>query len=284
MIGNVGSSLMPFGKLNKVLPQDYRLQKILKSGIIRIGYANDQPFSYKDHGAKRITGESWEIAKEILGRMGVRMIDGIETDFWSLIPKLRSGQFDMIASGVFMTPQRCKEIIFSYPTYKNREGLLVRAGNPLALKTFYDVMRHPVARVGVVYGSVAGTYIRSMMPTSRIVPFSDIEKSIKALSAGDVDAFISSRITLQWFLREGIPSVMWVPAFEGLLINNRPVEDYGAFGFRLEDRGLRDAFDSHLRPFIGSEAHLDSVRNFGFGTEELPSDPLPFDVQKMWRT
>lgn len=281
MIGNVKSSLMPFAKLNKVLPQDQRLQKILRSGIIRIGYANDKPFSYKVHGAKTITGESWEIAKEILGRMGVKVIDGIETEFWSLIPKLRAGQFDMIASGVLMTPQRCKEILFSYPTYKNRDGLLVREGNPLELRTFQAVMRHPHAKVGVVYGSVASTYIRSMMPTSRILPFSDIEKSVKALASGDADAFISSRITLQHFLQEGMPSVELVPTFEGLLVNNRPVEDYGGFGFRHEDRALRDAFDAQVRPFVGSESHVNLVRPFGFVPEDFPREPLPFEVQKM---
>jgi len=281
MIGNVKSSLMPFSKLNKVLPQDQRLQKILRSGIIRIGYANDQPFSYKIAGAKAITGESWEIAKEILGRMGVRTIDAVETEFWSLIPKLRTGQFDMIASGVFMTPQRCKEILFSYPTYKNREGLLVRSGNPLGLRTFHEVMRHPHAKVGVVYGSVASTYIRSLMPTSRILPFSDIEKSVKALASGDADAFISSRITLQHFLQKGMPSVALVSTFEGLLVNNRPVEDYGGFGFRHEDRALRDAFDAQLMPFVGSEGHLNLVRPFGFSVEDMPAAPLPFDVQKM---
>jgi len=243
--------------------------------------AHDRPFSYKDSGAKMITGESWEIAKEILGRMGVRTIDGIETEFWSLIPKLRTGQFDMIASGVFVTPQRCKEILFSYPTYKNRDGLLVAQGNPLGLKTFYEVMRHPHAKVAVVYGSLVSTYIRSMMPTSRIVPFSDIEKSVKALVSGDVQAFISSRITLQSFLRESVVAAELVPTFEGLLINNRPVEEYGAFGFRHEDRAFRDTFDMHLQPFVGSEAHVDLVRHFGFGREDLKSEPLPFDVQKM---
>jgi len=281
MIGTVKSSLMPFSKSNKVLPQDQHLQKILRSGIIRIGYANDKPFSYKAAGSKTITGESWEIAKEVLGRMGVRTIDGMETEFWSLIPKLRSGQCDMIASGVFMTPQRCKEILFSYPTYKNRDALLVRAGNPLGLRTFQEVMRHPHAKVGVVYGSVASTYIRSMMPTSRILPFSDIDKSVKAVASGDADAVISSRITLQHFLSEGMPSVVLVATFEGLLVNNRPVEDYGGFGFRHEDRALLDAFNTNLRPFVGSESHINLVRPFGFGEEDMPRDPLPFEIQKM---
>jgi len=72
-----------------------------------------------------------------------------------------------------------------------------------------------------------------------------------------------------------------VPTFEGLLINNRPVEEYGAFGFRHEDRAFRDTFDMHLQPFVGSEAHVDLVRHFGFGREDLKSEPLPFDVQKM---
>jgi polar amino acid transport system substrate-binding protein len=272
---------MAFSRLGKVMPHDQRLEKILRSGIIRIGYANDRPFSYKDSASKAITGESWEIAKEILGRMGVRTIDGVETDFWALISRLRAGQFDMIASGVFITPQRCKEILFSYPTYKNREGLLVRHGNPLGLHTYQDLVRHPSAKVAVVYGAVASTYIRSMIATSRILPFSDVKKSVHALATGEADAFVSSRITLNTFLTGGDFPVEMVSGFEGLLVNGRPVEDYGGFGFRYEDRNLKDAFNAHLRPFIGSEAHVDLVRPFGLFPEDFPREPLPFEVQRM---
>ena len=281
MIGTVRSPLMPFSRLGKVIPHDQRLQGILKSGILRIGYANETPFSYKKNGSKTITGESWEIAKEILGRMGVRTIDGVETEFWSLIPKLRAGQFDMIASGLFITPQRCKEILFSYPTYKNREALLVRPGNPLEIHTYQDLLRHPHAKVAVVYGAVASTYIRARISPARILPFSDLKKSVQALVTGEADTFVSSRITLNALLQEMDLPLDLVPTFEGILVNNRPIEDYGGFGFRHEDRALRDAFDTHLKPFIRSEAHQALVKPFGFVTEDFPREPLPFEVQKM---
>lgn len=43
-----------------------------------------------------------------------------------------------------------------------------------------------------------------------------------------------------------------------------------AFGFRLEDRALREDVDRALREYIGTAEHLACVAPFGFGPGNLP--------------
>lgn len=58
--------------------------------------------------------------------------------------------------------------------------------------------------------------------------------------------------------------------FRDPVIDGKVVHGYGAFGFRKEDEDLRREFNQHLKTFIGTEEHLETVRPFGF--TELPGD------------
>jgi polar amino acid transport system substrate-binding protein len=258
------------------------LDRIAKTGIVKVGYANERPFSYRHGAPGHITGESWEIAKLVLGRMGAQRIDGVQTEFWSLIPKLLNGTYDIIAAGFFITPIRYKEICFSYPTYRNQEGLIVKSGNPLHIRTYIEVIRHPFARIAVIFGSVASSHIRfHNIPPNRVVQYADGPSALKGIKAGEADIFIASSITLNDLIAQVGPSQLErVPEFDGFWANGQPVIDFGAFGFRKTDREFRDVFNQHLRPFIGSEEHLHMVAPFGFGPLELPGE-LPIPIVRM---
>jgi len=279
----VGSPLSNFpNKVGKVAHGPSSWDRISRSGIIKVGYANEAPFSYKEKPYSPITGESWEIAKVIFEKMGIRQIDGIQTEFWSLIPKLLNRTYDMIAAGFYITPTRFKEITFSYPTYKNKESVLVKRGNPLGIKTFSDLIRHPFGRIAVIFGSVTASHIRMYnLPPSRIIQYADGRSAVKGLRAGEADMFASSGISLNEILHhDGAANLEIIQGFEGFVVNGQPMVDYGAFGFRKEDLELRNQFNHHLKPFIGTEEHLNLVAPFGFTREELPGD-IPSTILKM---
>ena len=62
--------------------------------------------------------------------MGIAEVDGVLTEFGSLIPGLKAGRFDIIAAGMFVKPDRCAQILFSEPTYAIGQAFAVKAGNP----------------------------------------------------------------------------------------------------------------------------------------------------------
>ena len=279
----VGSPLSQFAnKVGKVSPGNSSWERVFRTGIIKVGYANERPFSYRDKTYGPITGESWEIGRVILEKMGVRQIEGIQTEFWSLIPKLLNRTYDMIAAGFYITPARFKEITFSYPTYKNKESVVVKTGNPLGIRTFTDLIRHPFGRVAVVFGSVTASHIRMYnLPPSRIVQFADGASAVKGIRNGEADMFASSGISLNDLVtRAGSAQLEIVQGFNGFVVNGQPMVDFGAFGFRKDDLELRNQFNTHLKPFIGSEDHLSLVGPFGFTREELPGE-LPLSIIKM---
>ncbi|OVZ54076.1 ectoine/hydroxyectoine ABC transporter substrate-binding protein EhuB [Pigmentiphaga sp. NML080357] len=248
------------------------LQRAIQAGKIRIGYANEAPFAFMDSRAGRLTGEAPEIARVVLGRLGIPEVEGVLTEFGALIPGLQAGRFDIIAAGMYVLPDRCRQIAFSNPTYGVGDGFLQRTDNARQLHGYADVAADPSARVGVVVGAVQNDYAaRAGVPPSQVVVFPDVVSAVEGVVAGRADVYAATALTLNYVLTK-VPDwqIDKVAKFVQPTENGVPVRGYGAFGFRQGDVALREAFDRELAHFIGTPEHLRLVQPFGFTERELP--------------
>ena len=250
------------------------LESIRQAGTVRLGYANEAPYGYRDTATGRITGEAPEVARVVLRRLGIERIEAVVTEFGALIPGLGAGRFDIIAAGMYITPARCSRIAFSEPTYRIGEAFAVRAGNPLALHSFEDVARRPSATLGVVGGAVEHTYARAVgIPAARLAVFPDNISALTALRAGRIDAWAATRLTTLDLLRKAnTAQIELAEPFSDPVIDGRTTVGYGAFGFRLRDRDLLAAFNRELDDFIGSDEHLRLTARFGITRDTLPGE------------
>jgi polar amino acid transport system substrate-binding protein len=247
------------------------LQKAIATKTVRIGFANEPPFAYQDVAAGKITGESPEVAKEILSHMGIYQIDGVLTEFGSLIPGLRAGRFDIIASGMYILPPRCTQIAFSNPTYSVGEAFAVRTDNPLSLHSYQDVTQNKNSKIAVVSGAIESSYASAMgIPEDRVIVFPNPASAVEGLMAGRVDAFAGTRLTIANILQKTQGGAEMAAPFEDPVIDGHKVRGYGAFGFRKEDQDFVDAFNAELKKYIGTRRHLNLVRRFGFDEYDMP--------------
>ena len=81
------------------LGQEGLLERARDAGKVRVGYANMAPYGFADVDG-RLTGEAPEIARIILSRMGIAEVEGVVTDYESLVPDLKAGRFDVIACAI----------------------------------------------------------------------------------------------------------------------------------------------------------------------------------------
>jgi len=248
--------------------QENTLERAREQGFIRIAFANEAPFGYATPDGT-LTGEAPEIARVIFKRMGIPEVDGVLTEWGSLIPGLRARRFDVIAAGMFITPQRCRQVAFSEPTYTLGQSFLVPKGNPKNLHSYEDVARDPNIRLGVLAGAVERAYAaQAGIPDERIVRLPDQASMISAVRAGRVDAAALTAISVQRMAQQGGDAVARAEPFK------TPPEAMGsgAFAFRPEDTALLREFNRHLDEFIGTPEHLALVRPFGFTENELPGE------------
>ena len=250
------------------------LQTIRATGRVRIGYANEAPYAYLDQEIGAVTGEAPVIARELLRELGANAIEPVLTEFGSLIPGLQAGRFDLIAAGMYITPERCQQIRFSSPTYAIGEAFVVRAGNPKGLHSYTDVAEHDHATLGVVAGTIERSYARATgIPDPRVIVFPDAPSAVAGVAAGRVDAFAGTSLTVDDLLSKSAGAQLErAEPFEDPVIDGRPTRGYGAFGFRRSDRAFADAFDAELERFLGTDRHLELVAPFGFGAHSLPPE------------
>lgn len=249
------------------------LQTAMAKKKIRVGYANEAPYAFQESASGKLTGEAPEIARVVLGKLGITEVEGVLTEFSALIPGLQAKRFDMIAAGMYILPERCKQIAFSNPTYSAGEAFAVRAGNPLALHGYADISSRPEARLGVVAGAVEASYARELgIRKEQVTIFPDGPSALEGIGSGRIDAYAATRPTIAHFLEKNPEGLEIATPFANPTINGRVVRGYGAFGFRKDDQDLVDAFNVQLKNFIGSPEHLKLVGGFGFDAQNLPGE------------
>jgi polar amino acid transport system substrate-binding protein len=244
------------------------LERAKSEGFLRVGFANEAPFGYATPDGK-LTGESPEVVKAVLQKMGIGQVDGVLTEFGSLIPGLQAGRFDIIAAGMFVNPKRCEQVQFSEPTYGIGQAFLVTAGNPKGIADYGSIAADSSLKLAVMSGAVEAGYARdSGVAEEQIVQLPDQASLVAAVKAGRADAAALTALSIADMAskNEGVESTK--PFGE---VAGKSVVGHGAVAFRKEDTDLYEAFNAELKKFIGSDEHLALVTPIGFGADYLPT-------------
>ena len=241
------------------------LQRIQRTGEVRIGYANESPFAYTTPDGT-VTGESPEIAKKVFAKLGVNKVDAVLTEWGSLIPGLRAGRFDVIAAGMYVTPERCKQVAFANPQYQIKDTLLTLNGNPKNLRSYADVAKNPDTKLAVMAGSVELGYARdSGVKDGQLLQVPDTTAQLQAVRASRADAAAGTALTMKGLAAKAAPTVEAIPKFT----DDPKHTGYGALAFRPDDTDLRDAVNQQLKAWLGTPDHLKTVAPFGFDKSNL---------------
>jgi polar amino acid transport system substrate-binding protein len=244
------------------------LENAKTAGYIRVGFANEAPFGFAT-AAGTLTGESPEVVKAVMAKLGVPQVDGVLTEFGSLIPGLQAGRFDIVAAGMFINPARCEQVAFSEPTYGIGQGMLVAAGNPKGIVDYETIAQNPDLKLAVMAGAVeAGYAAEAGVAESQLVMLPDQASLVAAVKAGRADAASLTALAIADMASKN-PETEAVKPFG--TVAGKSVVGHGAVAFRKEDTALRDAFNAELATFLGSDEHLALVTPLGFGADYMPT-------------
>ena len=247
------------------------LERAKAQGFIRVGFANEAPFGYATPDGK-LTGEAPEVAKAVLAKMGIAQVDGVLTEFGSLIPGLKAGRFDIIAAGMFINPKRCAEIAFSEPSYGIGQAMLVTKGNPKAVKDFSTFAGNKDLKLAVMSGAVEVGYAKDAgVPEGQLVVLPDQSSLLAAVQSGRADGAALTALSIADMAKKGENVESTTPFGE---VAGKSVKGHGGFGFRKEDKDLYEAFNAELKKFIGSPEHIALVTPIGFGKDYLPNKTM----------
>jgi polar amino acid transport system substrate-binding protein len=188
------------------------LQQVLNQGTLRVGVALATPWAMREDG--EFTGFEVEVARKLGTDMGVK-VDIFAISWERLILALESGEIDLIAAGLTITPERALHVNFSQPYAAGGVGLATNTRNTNDVQNLAD-LDDPKYRIAAVANSVSVALARRVLPRVTLREFETAEAAGAALAAGEVDGFLEDE-PVPTFLSLEHPSDIDVPLARPLL-------------------------------------------------------------------
>ncbi len=247
------------------------LDDLREQGFVRVGLANEIPFGFVDDAGDP-AGQSPAVAKAVFEELGIPEIVATATSWDGLIPGLQNNQFDILAAGVFITPERCGEVAFSEPTATSPEAFLVESGNPTGIQTFEDIAADPDIRLAVLNASVEQTYAEYFGVTEdqmELIP--DQTTGFEHLEAGRVDAVSMLAVSHNYLLQErGQEDEFDVTEPFFPVMDGFEEKGWGGLCLRQGDTEMLDEINRVIAEFTESGRLLELGEQWGFTENDLP--------------
>lgn len=142
-----------------------------------------EPFEFEEDGETK--GFDYDVVSAMGDQLGVE-VEFVTTPFDGIIPALRAGSCDMIASAMTITDERAEQVDFTEAYFDADQSLLVLAENEDSVTSLDDLAGK---RIGVQSGTTGKTYAEENAPDdAEIVEFQTGDEMFPALISGDIDA------------------------------------------------------------------------------------------------
>jgi polar amino acid transport system substrate-binding protein len=250
------------------------LQKAIDDGKITVGFAGEAPYSFEKGG--ELQGASVALAKAVFKELGVDDVEGVNTEFGSLIPGLNADRFDAISAGMSILPDRCEQAAFGDPEFMYTTALMTKKGKLDGMKNMEDVKKKGL-KLATMTGAIENTiYAKKLgIKTQEVGTPQD---GMDAVTTGRADVFALTAISLNWMAKNNPDAGVEVSDSFVQEIDGVPQVGAGATVFRTDDDELRDEWNKGLEKIVSDEkSYLDVVGDYGFTKEERPDGSITTD-------
>ncbi|MGB9776222.1 MAG: substrate-binding periplasmic protein [Anaerolineae bacterium] len=213
-----------------------RLDRILKTGVLRVGMdASYPPFEFVD-GEGNLVGLDVDLARELAARLGVEAHFVANLSYDGLYDALTADVVDVVISALYVDPMRMADFAYSRSYFNAGQVLVVRAGTA-GLAAMADLAGRTLA---VEWGSegdvVARQWARRLVGLT-VLPCPTAEEALARVASGEADAALVDHLSALAGIGQGLP----------LGVVGDPVTDeLYAVAVRREDSALLRAVNGAL--------------------------------------
>ena len=166
------------------------LATIQKQGALRVGVAVNAPWVMRDKSGQWVGLEVAyvrQLAKDMRWK-----IELVPTTWASAIDDLRDGHFDVLASGLSVTPQRALLLKYSESYGSFSLGLVVNR-KALGTDDLQALETGSEHRMGVLSGTVTAATTKTWLGNSEVVEISDESQALKDVRNGKLDGLLAEQ-------------------------------------------------------------------------------------------
>ena len=208
------------------------LKDVQKAGKLTIATSPDFP-PFESLEGDAVVGIEPDIMKLICDKLGVEA-EFVQMDFDSVLIGIQAAKYDCAMSGITVTPDREKNMLFTAPYYNAAQVIVVAEGSPITGKA--DL-------AGKVASVQTGTTAESGCQDEdiEVQAFAANADAKAALTTGKVDAWVVDNLTAIQMVEEG----------DGLVIlDEKMTEEPYAFAFAMGSEDLVAAINDALAELI----------------------------------
>ena len=217
--------------------QDSTIDQIMRRGTLNVGLSTFVPWSMRDKEGELI-GFEIDVAKRLAEDLGVD-VNFVPTAWDGIIPALIAGNFDVIISGMTVTPQRNLTVNFTVPYAHSGMRLVAHKDMAGTLTTLEDY-NDPDVVFSLRRGSTPASFVQATLPKATLNLFDEDGQSFLEIVNGRATAtFAYDPTPATWV--ERYPDVLYVPIDQ---VYNQGSE---AFAIRKGDPDTLNVFDNWIR-------------------------------------
>lgn len=264
-------ALVALAACTSTAPEDAggALEQLQDEGSITVAFNGEEPYSYEDGG--ELTGATIKLNEAIFGELGIDTVEGVQTEWNSLIPGLTAGRYDAVSAGMSILPERCSEALFGEPEIMYTTAFMTPKGNPDNLTDMQSASDAGV-KLAVLNGAIEAGYAKSLGIES--VQVGTPQDALDAVTSGRADAAALTAISLNALVARSDADVEVTDSFVAE-IDGVPQIGAGATVFPQGEEELRDAYNEKLAEIVSDEDRwLEILGPFGFTEAERPVEGL----------
>ena len=164
------------------------IETIKRNGAIRIGLSVFVPWSMRDRNGELI-GFEVDVGRKLADDMGVEA-EFVPTAWDGIIPALVSGKFDVIISGLSITPQRNLTVNFTQPYAYT--GATILANRQLTEGFSIEDFNSPEVTFAARRGATPATVIANNFPEAELLLFDEEGAATQEVLNGNAHASMAS--------------------------------------------------------------------------------------------
>lgn len=150
------------------------------------------PIVFEDAG--QISGLEADFALGLADGLG-RPLEYVRMTRQELIPAVQAGRVDVAMSGISITPERARRVLFSQPYLHVGQLSLIRIEDIGELSR-PTALRRPGVRIGYVAGTTGESYVTEALPGAETLAVANPEEGVRSLRARRIDVFIHDAPTV----------------------------------------------------------------------------------------
>ena len=166
------------------------------TGTIQAAVSTDQPPFASAGKDGTPQGYIIDVTNEVAERLKLKVNYKAST-VPAALQGLTSGQYDLAASGLGVTPEREKQVDFVKALYWSTTAVVTRTEETATRPTDFAGKR-----VGVVTGAVQQTFIKNKMTGAKEVQFQNQNAAVSQLLSGNLDAFVVGGPDAEAYLKQ----------------------------------------------------------------------------------